>query len=105
VDPHDKHEPIKADWAAKVGVVLSGLVLLLGGFTSLINLRFDVEYLKNWKQEVDGNRFTSKDGESLALQLRKEIELERASAQDLCKEVVRLARELGRIPGNDCKRP
>jgi hypothetical protein len=98
--PHPHLDFVTPPWQFWLSVV----VLVLGGFTSLVALRFDVAELKLWRQETSGNRFTNKDGEQLELKLQKEIELERGFTRTLCKEMVRLARELGRIPANDCNR-
>ena len=88
-------------WGFWLGLV----TLMLTGFSGLVNLRFDVESLKNWRQEAAESRFTDKDWQRERVTLQKELEIERIFSRSLCKEIVRIAKIIGQIPANDCERP
>jgi hypothetical protein len=103
---HQPHGDRPGWWAAPPwGFWLSVVLALLTGVMSLLRTNLDVRDLMRRVDQLDEGRYSEKDAERDQVLQRKYDARQSDSISELCDELRRLQRELGRIPTENCEPP
>ena len=81
------------------------MLALLAGATSVLRTSYDVTDLMRRIHQIEEDGYTMRDAERDLVLQGKRDERQNDSISELCDELRRLQRELGRIPTENCDPP
>ena len=81
------------------------ILALVTAVMSLVRTNLDVRDIQEWRRRTDDDRYTVKDAERDHVIQRKWDARQNDSISELCDELRRLQKQLGKIPTENCEPP